>query len=172
VSQLVSRVLVLLCVATALSACVSRPDKSAELDAPVSNQCLDFLNRLPKELADLPRVDATADRVLYGDPAVVIWCAAPAPSEFSRSASCIRANNVDWFAPEKQYLDQSLDVVLTTVYRTPRISVQLPADYRPEGIAAALSDLAPTVIQTTTASGRCGQTAQSARPSPNKSGQG
>jgi hypothetical protein len=47
--------------------------------------------------------------------------------------------------PQAQQDDQSADVTWTAVGHRPVVRVQVPADYRPEGAAAAISGLAAAV---------------------------
>ena len=47
--------------------------------------------------------------------------------------------------PEEQIDDQDSDLVFTAVGYRPIVSVDVPHDYRPEGSAAVIADLAEAV---------------------------
>ncbi|MCW2753511.1 MAG: hypothetical protein JWQ32_922 [Marmoricola sp.] len=80
----------------------------------------------------------------WGDPAIVLRCGVGTPAEFTRFSACQRVNGVDWFAPDRMFTDQSSDVLLTTIGRSPRVEVLVPARYRPP--LATMVDLAPTIL--------------------------
>jgi len=65
-------------------------------------------------------------------------------AEFS---SCEVANGLGWFVPDEQIEDQDEDVVMTTVERSPRVEVVVPAEYRPP--AAVMVDLAEVITEHT-----------------------
>ena len=79
----------------------------------------------------------------YGDPAIVLAAASTYRTGSTRPPACEEANGVGWFAPPEQYDDQSADVTIF-VDDPPAayVELRLPADYRPDGLAAALAELA------------------------------
>ena len=81
----------------------------------------------------------------YGDPAITVVCGVDVPDGFNETSECQEANRVGWYAPPEQYDDQSADVTIFAVTHRPVIEMRLPADYRPEGLAAALAELAAPV---------------------------
>ena len=83
----------------------------------------------------------------WGDPAIVLRCGVPRPSGFTPTSQCQTANGVDWYVDPAAFADQSTDVVLTTVFRTPAVEVSVPARYRPP--VATLVDLASAIKQHT-----------------------
>jgi hypothetical protein len=64
------------------------------------------------------------------------------PAEFDEFATCVEANGVDWFVPAEQVEDDSRDVTFSTAGYRPIVELRVPAEYRPEGGAAALAELA------------------------------
>ena len=66
------------------------------------------------------------------------------PAEFDETAHCEVANDVGWFVPEDVIADQEADVVHGVGYR-PIVSIEMPHDYRPEGGAAVIAELAQPV---------------------------
>ena len=56
----------------------------------------------------------------------------------------MQANGVGWFVPPDE-ADPSADATWTAVGYRPVVAVHVPAGYRPEGGAAAIAQLAPTV---------------------------
>jgi hypothetical protein len=85
----------------------------------------------------------------WGDPAIIAQCGVAVPKDFSKSAACTEANGVGWFVPDSQVNDQSADVVMATAGYRPVLQVTIPARYRPNGLAAAMVELAPVVKQYT-----------------------
>ncbi len=110
--------------------------------------CKAFAADLPERFAEKERVEIEpkdAPAAAYGDPAIVVRCGVAKPKGFSLASSCESANGVGFYIPDEQYTDQGLDVVLTTPGYRPRIEAVIPADYRPNAVAAAMAALAPLV---------------------------
>ena len=119
-----------------------------ELSAAERDACEAFAADLPDTLYDRPRVEiepSDAPAAAYGEPAIVVRCGVGEPEGWDLTASCEIANGVGFYIPEEQYDDQGLDLTLTTAGYRPRIEVQLPAEYRPNGGPAAMAVLAPLV---------------------------
>jgi hypothetical protein len=136
--------------AATLAACADEP---VSIDTPpVSQQDFDTCNKF---LRDLPRrldghegrkVDpAAALGRAWGDPAIVVRCGVGSPAAFDETAHCEVADGVGWFVPEDQIDDQDSDLVFTAAGYRPIVSVDVPNDYRPEGSAAVIADLAEAV---------------------------
>lgn len=130
-------------------------DDPVGLDEKQTTACAALVDALPDTLADEPRRDVSPDDALgaaWGDPAYVVTCGSPEPADYDPFAQCQEVNGVDWFVPEEQFeIDrQSEDVTLTTIGRTPRMSVTVPGGYRPDGVAAALAELAEPIKLTST----------------------
>ena len=130
-----------------LTACgpveVDVPDLPAEDRA----ACEAFAADLPDTLLDEEQVEvepADAPAAAYGDPPIVVRCGAGEPEGFGKGAQCEIANDVPWYIPPEQYDDQSLDLVITAAWHTPRAQVLLPAEYRGRE-AGAMAVLAPLV---------------------------
>lgn len=119
-----------------------------DLDAADAATCAALVADLPDTLADEERVEtepADAPGAAYGDPAIVVSCGADEPADFRETADCLVVNDVGWFVPPEQDAANDADLVLTTGGYRPRLRVDVPADYRPEGSAAVLAELAPVV---------------------------
>ncbi|SDC66943.1 DUF3515 family protein [Nocardioides lianchengensis] len=119
-----------------------------DLDAADAATCAALVDDLPATLAGEKRVEsepADAPGAAYGDPAIVVACGAPAPEDFRVTGDCILVNDVGWFVPPEQDQDNEADLVLTTGGYEPRLQVSVPADYRPEGSASVMAELAPLV---------------------------
>jgi Protein of unknown function (DUF3515) len=119
---------------------------------PVDDQdfetCKAFLADLPRRLTgeEGRKVNpAAALGRAWGDPAIVVQCGVGLPEEFDETSHCEVANGVGWFVPEDQVDDQDADLLLTASGYTPVVSVAVAADYRPEGSAAVLAELAAPV---------------------------
>ena len=107
--------------------------------------CERILAHLPGTLAGEPRrtvSPADALGAAWGDPAIVLTCGVGVPEEFDELSTCVEANGVDWFVPAGQVADDSLDVTFSTAGYRPVVELLVPAEYRPEGGAAAIAELA------------------------------
>ena len=132
--------LVLLAVPAACSDTVS-------VDAPhvsgsAAHACAAFVDALPSHVADQKqrKVTTSGYAAAWGDPAIELRCGVPRPKGFDRFSQCQHVNGVDWFVPESQQTGKPTDITMTTVGRTPRVAVRIPADYWPP--ATAMVDLA------------------------------
>jgi Protein of unknown function (DUF3515) len=136
--------------ALVLVACGKEPVSIPTLRLTPDDQavCQRVANALPQELADQSRrktQPAEALGAAWGDPAIIAQCGVPVPKDFSRTASCTEADGVGWFVPEDQVDDDSADVVMSTAGYRPVLQVTVPSTYRPNGLAAAMVELAPMV---------------------------
>jgi hypothetical protein len=121
---------------------------SPRLTAEDSTTCEGFVADLPDELAGEARrlvSPAAAPGAAWGDPAIVLRCGVALPEDFDRFASCVEADGVGWFVPPRAEEDPDADVTLTAAGYRPVVSVEVPGDYRPEGVAAVMAELAPAV---------------------------
>ena len=107
-----------------------------------------FLADLPRELAgESERTvgDESALGAAWGDPAIVLTCGSELPDDFDRFAECVEANGVGWFVPSDAEADQSSTAALTAAGYRPVVRVTVPGDYRPEGVASIIAELADPV---------------------------
>jgi uncharacterized protein DUF3515 len=74
-----------------------------------------------------------------------VRCGVDVPADFDQYAHCEVANDVGWFVPEDVIADQEADVTFTAVGYRPIVSIEMPHDYRPEGGAAVIAELAQPV---------------------------
>ena len=114
--------------------------------------CQRLVEALPDEVAGQDArmtQPAAALGGAWGDPAIVAQCGVGLPSDFSRTSSCTEADGVGWFVPDAQVDDSSADVVMSTAGYRPILQVTVPAHYRPNGLAAAMVELAPMVKEYT-----------------------
>jgi hypothetical protein len=137
-------------------------DDAVQLEAPAPAAedraaCRDLLDALPRNVADQAARAVEPDDAwgtAWGDPPIVLTCGGPPPKGFNRTSSCTTVNGVDWFIPEDQLESEApADLTITTVYRRPTVTVQMPADYWPP--ATTLADLSDAVSSTTTTDGSC-----------------
>ena len=139
-----------------LAGCATGP---VDIDTPAGAEkvrpaCERFLDALPDRVLDQPRREVEPDDALgraWGRPAITVTCGVPAAGALAVGPTCIKASGVDWYAPEEQTGDPDADAVLTLVGRTPRISVEVPGDYRtdePTSVGDVLTDLAGPVKAT------------------------
>ena len=123
-----------------LSGCGTEPVAVDVPDLPDDEAaaCRDVVAALPDEVDGQERREvAGADGLAaaWGDPAIVLRCGVPQPSDFTATATCIEANGTGWYVPDDVLAadDQTLDVTMTAVGVRPRVEVFLPGDYRPDG---------------------------------------
>jgi Protein of unknown function (DUF3515) len=139
---------------TALAGCGKDPVSIPTLRLSPADQarCVRLTDALPDSVAGQDRRKTQPAEALggaWGDPAIVAQCGVDVPEEFSRSAACTEADGVGWFVPDAQVDDQSADVVMSTAGYRPVLQVTVPATYRPDGLAAAMVQLAPMVKEYT-----------------------
>ena len=133
-----------------LAGCAEEPVSIPATDAgPAARAVCDrFLADLPGELAgESERAvgDESALGAAWGDPAIVLTCGSELPDDFDRFAECVEANGVGWFVPSDAETDQSSTAALTAAGYRPVVQVTVPGDYRPEGVASIMAELADPV---------------------------
>ncbi len=134
----------------ALAACGHEPVSIPTLRLSTADQavCQRVTNSLPDTVGGQSRrktQPAAALGAAWGDPAIIAQCGVGVPQNFSKSAACTVADGVGWFVPDSQVSDQSADVVMATAGYRPILQVTIPSHYRPNGLAAAMVELAPVV---------------------------
>jgi Protein of unknown function (DUF3515) len=138
-----------------LAACGKEPVSIPTLRLTAADQavCQRLVDALPDTVAKQSRRKTQPAAALggaWGDPAIIAQCGVGVPKDFSKSAACTVANGVGWFVPDSQVNDQSADVVMSTAGYRPVLQVTVPSTYRPNGLAAAMLELAPMVKQYST----------------------
>jgi hypothetical protein len=133
-----------------VTACGKEPVSIPTLRLTAADQavCQRVVDALPDRVADQSRrktQPAEAFGGAWGDPAIVAQCGVPVPSDFGRTSPCQTADGVGWYVPEAQFSDEDSDIVISTAGYRPVVQVTVPATYRPEGLAAAMVELAPMV---------------------------
>jgi hypothetical protein len=121
------------------------PISSPDVGRSARATCERFLADLPQELADEPGRTLAHDAALgaaWGDPPIVLTCGGELPEEFDRFSECVEANGVGWFVPVAAEADQSSPVTVTAAGYRPVVRVTVPGEYRPEGVASVLAELA------------------------------
>ncbi len=121
--------------------------ESPQLGAEDRAACEALLDDLPETLVDEERrlvAPAAARGAAWGDPPLVLTCGVDEPDEFDEFSLCIEANGIGWFVPPSQE-EEGVDVTITTVGHSPRVSVEIPGEYRPNGLASVMATLAPVV---------------------------
>jgi len=134
----------------ALAGCAGEPVTipSTEAGPAARTACEQFVADLPAELAGEPErtlADESALGAAWGDPAIVLTCGGALPDDFDRFAQCVEANGVGWFVPDDAEADQSSTAALTAAGYRPVVRVTVPGDYRPEGVASVIAQLADPV---------------------------
>jgi len=128
------------------------------LPAELESACRTFLDDLPPTLAEEEPTEVEPADVLaaaYGDPAIVVTCTDAAPPEFDRFSACDQVNQVGWFVPESQVDEPEGDVEVYALSHSPIVRLEVPGEYRPNGVAAALAELAEPIRADLTQIGPC-----------------
>ncbi len=134
----------------ALTGCSSGPPEidTPELSAVDARTCRDLVDDLPGTLAGEEQVETTGDTAYgaaWGDPAIVLTCGV-GPADLSESPPCAEVDGVGWLVPPDE-LAGDRDATFTADGYRPRIRLEVPDDYLPEGGASALAELAEPVKQ-------------------------
>ncbi|WP_269211777.1 DUF3515 domain-containing protein [Nocardioides sp. cx-169] len=135
--------------AGALTSCGAPEIESVDLDEADTAACRDLLAALPERVAGHDRVDVEPEDALgaaWGDPALVLTCGAEEPA-YDETWQCEVALGVGWLAPPDllEADQQDEDITVWAVSHDPLVSLEIPSDYRPDGVAEALADLAGPV---------------------------
>ena len=123
---------------------IDEPDLSADDRA----ACERLVADLPDTLAGAERRDVEPDGALgaaWGDPAYVLTCGVPRPSDYEPTAECNVIEGVGWYVTDDQLTDQGEDATPIALSLTPYVEVLVPATYRAKGIDRALTELAPVL---------------------------
>jgi len=128
---------------------------SSEVSGAEREACEALVEDLPGRVSDQPRRETEGNPLgaAWGDPAIVLRCGVGTPSGYDKFAACQVANGLGWFVPDGEIADQSDDLVMTTIERSPRVEVVVPAEHRPP--AAVMVDLAEAIKQHTRLVKRC-----------------
>ena len=121
---------------------------AAELAPADRAACEAFLDDLPDEVADEGRRDLEPEDALgaaYGDPPIVVTCVDDVPEGFTDTAVCEQVNDVGWFVADEQVADPGSEAVLTALSHHPFVEATVPPDYRPDGAASVLAELAKPI---------------------------
>ncbi len=137
-----------------LTACAEGPVRipDPQLDAGEARACRELVADLPQTLADADRVEvepSDAPGAAWGDPPVVLSCGGDVPDGFGRTAFCQEVNGVGWYVPDAALEDESRDVTMATVGYRPIVTVVVPAQLRPEGLATVSAELAGPIAEHT-----------------------
>ena len=126
-----------------------------DADAAVRSACKEYVAAVPDRMAGQAQrdVDDAGRGAAWGDPAIVLTCGVEQPEGFTKVSACQNWDGVDWYVPEDEFGDHPVDVTMTTVGRSPRIRVRVPADYWPP--ASVMVDLAASVKAHTRKTGGC-----------------
>ena len=127
-----------------------------ELSGADAAACADLVDGLPDQVADELRRSVEPDdraAAAWGDPPIVLRCGVPRPGGFDELSTCQITNGVAWYIPDEQITGAAVDIVMTTIGRSPDVEVRIPADYFPP--ADAMVDLAPALKRHTERVERC-----------------
>ena len=133
----------------ALSGCSTAPTiDDHDLTPEDRATCEALVADLPDTLAGEPSTPVEPDGALgaaWGDPAYVLTCGVPEPSDYEPTAVCNVIDGVGWWVPDDQLGDQGEDATPIALTHQPFVEVVVPSAYRTEGIDRALTELAPAL---------------------------
>jgi hypothetical protein len=143
-----------LALALVLAACGKEPVSIETLRLTTADEaaCQRVANALPDTVDGQSRRKTQPAEALggaWGDPPIIAECGVPVPATFNRTSPCQTADGVGWYVPDDEFRDDSSDLVISTAGYRPILQVTIPAKYRPEGLAAAMVQLAPMVKEYT-----------------------
>jgi hypothetical protein len=124
------------------------PIDEPELSDADSATCEALVDDLPDTLAGELRRPVDPDDALgaaWGDPAYVLTCGVPQPTDYAPTAECSVIKGVGWYVPDDQLSDARIDATAIALSLAPYVEVLVPSRYRTEGIDRALAELAPVL---------------------------
>ena len=110
--------------------------------------CKALVDDLPDTLAGELRRPVDPDDALgaaWGDPAYVLTCGVPEPTDYEPTTECNVVKGVGWYVTDDQLSDMRVDVTPIALTHTPYVELLVPSRYRTEGIDRALAELAPVL---------------------------
>ncbi len=110
--------------------------------------CRALVDDLPETLAGERRQSVEPDDALgaaWGDPAYVLTCGVPEPTDYEPAAACSVIKGVGWYVTDDQLSDLREDATPIALTLAPYVEVRVPARHRTEGIDRALAELAPAL---------------------------
>ncbi len=122
-----------------------------DISAADADTCHELIAALPDQVAGEDRTDDTDRTASWGD--VELTCGVELPATYDDYASCSVVGGVGWFLPPAELQDPSVDIVVTALTYSPRVSVLIPAAHR--GSDEVQSELAPAIQKTLTAGDPC-----------------
>ena len=110
--------------------------------------CEALVDDLPDTLAGELRRSTDPDDALgaaWGDPAYVLTCGVPEPTDYAPTAECSVIKGIGWYVTDDQLSDARVDATPIALSRTPYVELLVPSRYRTDGIDRALAELAPVL---------------------------
>ena len=137
--------------------------RAPQLGAADARACSRLVDDLPDELAGQQRREVTDDSghtAAWGDPAIVLTCGVGAPSGLNDTSTCVEVNRTGWYVPDEVFGDlmsgrDKTDVTTVELNHRPRVRVELPGAYRPDGFPNTTAALAPLIERDLRKVGRC-----------------
>jgi hypothetical protein len=119
--------------------------------------CRALIKDLPRHVAGQTRrqVDGSSYAAAWGDPAIVLRCGAQVLPGKPKSDPCLTRNGIGWTVPPEQIDDMGSPIDMTLSHRGLRLTVRVPAQYRPNGPSEVMADLDAVVRTHTEAHGHC-----------------
>ena len=133
------------------------PVDSTDPSAEDAAACASLVDALPEQVDEAQQRRVEPDEgtsAAWGDPPIVLRCGVPEPAGFDAVSACQITNGVAWYIPDEQITGAAVDIVMTTIGRSPDVEVAIPADHFPP--AATMAALADAVKEHSEQVERCG----------------
>ena len=124
------------------------PVPERDLGPGEARACERLVDDLPSSIGGAERREvepADAAGAAWGEPAIVLTCGGEVPEDFGSTAFCQESDGVGWYVEDGALDDETVDVTMVAVGHRPIVTVVVPAELRPEGVATTSSVLARTV---------------------------
>lgn len=122
--------------------------ESHDLSAADRDACEALVADLPDTLDGESRRTVEPSDALgaaWGDPAYVLTCGVPQPSDYEPTAECNVVKGVGWYIPADEQADPEEDATILALSLSPYVSLRVPSEHRLSGLDRALADLAPVL---------------------------
>ncbi len=113
--------------------------------------CAELTAALPDRVAGEDLSDDTHRTAAWDG--IQLTCGVGLPAAYDDFASCTVVGGVGWFLPPAELEDPSVDMLVTALTYSPRVSVLIPAEHR--GSDEIQAEIAPAIRKTLTEGDPC-----------------
>lgn len=113
--------------------------------------CAELTAALPDRVAGEDLSNDTDRTASWGD--IELTCGVELPAAYDDFASCSVVGKVGWFLPPAELKDPSVEIVVTALTYSPRVSILIPAEHR--GSDEVQAAIAPAIREALTEGDPC-----------------